>query len=554
MQSRESSTNAAESAAAQPGIAPSVAPGKVSRVEANAGAGPSGASGSAGTSGEREARGEGDAGPQAMGDWHAGEMLGAMGLGADGAELPPGAAQLVEQARQGGAPLDEALRPRLEATLGTSLEHVRVHTDAAADKAARAVGARAFALGEDVFFRAGAYDPGSQEGQKLIAHEIAHTVQAGGAAGPSGAMTVSDPAEAAERAADQFADGFTSSPAASQAAPGAAASSGEAGTSAERPKPRPAARRGGGKISRVPDEKGARAGRYTYSPMVGWIDWSHADPTLTLDLIAKVQRASDALAAAGPGRLPSAGSVTTQAMTSRAAGLVLSSAQVELKLKRALSSTEVLSVALSVFKSLSIAFETQQEWTDLIGRSSFAQEDLPSNQIAFYMAARGFSRADIMRITGGLSPDDSVAEFQRSHDFTRNTTFQPMLSGGGRGSWPAELSTIHDAGAKALYETQGIHVTQGTSGFSFSPLYRVVGRLGETDLFVTSVGGTSFTEADDLQVRPTFRFHAATHGAYGDTTDVQVEPARPSDEALLRRSGIAWPLYAPRNVLRGMPE
>ena len=124
-------------------------------------------------------------------------------------EIDPEAAKLVARAYRGGAPLDEALRRRLEAALATQLDGVRVHTDADANAAANALGARAFAIGDDVFFRDGAYDPQQRDGQRLIAHEVAHTVQARSAVAPSGgATTVSQPGDAHEREADAFADEF----------------------------------------------------------------------------------------------------------------------------------------------------------------------------------------------------------------------------------------------------------------------------------------------------------------------------------------------------------
>jgi len=123
--------------------------------------------------------------------------------------IDPDAADLVARALRGGVPLDEVLRSKLEAALGVGLDGVRVHTGADADAAARALGARAFALGNDVVFRDGAYDPQRRDGQRLIAHEVAHTVQARGAAAPTGGATaVSQPCDAPEREADAFADAF----------------------------------------------------------------------------------------------------------------------------------------------------------------------------------------------------------------------------------------------------------------------------------------------------------------------------------------------------------
>ena len=51
-----------------------------------------------------------------------------------------------------GAALPEDVRRDAEARLGTDFARVRVHTDPAAGRAARAVGARAFAFGEHIFF------------------------------------------------------------------------------------------------------------------------------------------------------------------------------------------------------------------------------------------------------------------------------------------------------------------------------------------------------------------------------------------------------------------
>jgi hypothetical protein len=139
---------------------------------------------------------------------------------AERAEVEPEAAELVAQARHDGTPLDEPTRSRLEASLGRSLGHVRVHTGADADTAARALGARAFAIGPDLFFRDGAYDPSSRDGQHLIAHEVAHVVQVPGAAVASAeGLAVSQPGDAREREAESFAERFVHGPERGDASP-----------------------------------------------------------------------------------------------------------------------------------------------------------------------------------------------------------------------------------------------------------------------------------------------------------------------------------------------
>ena len=80
-----------------------------------------------------------------------------------------------------------------------------VHTDDTADQLNRSVSAKAFATGTDVYFAKGQYNPGSADGDHLIAHELAHVVQQRGAPN-SGPLTVSQPGDALETEADSVAD------------------------------------------------------------------------------------------------------------------------------------------------------------------------------------------------------------------------------------------------------------------------------------------------------------------------------------------------------------
>lgn len=62
-----------------------------------------------------------------------------------------------------------------------SFEHVRVHTDERAAQSASAVGALAYTVGNHVVFGAGRYAPATPAGRELLAHELVHTIQQGGA-------------------------------------------------------------------------------------------------------------------------------------------------------------------------------------------------------------------------------------------------------------------------------------------------------------------------------------------------------------------------------------
>jgi len=93
------------------------------------------------------------------------------------------------------------VRRQAERKLGTDLSDVRIHADGDAHERATALGAEAVTLGQDVYFRDGAPDATSGEGQKLYVHELTHVAQAEkGPRGPSKAA-VSDLHSPAEREA-----------------------------------------------------------------------------------------------------------------------------------------------------------------------------------------------------------------------------------------------------------------------------------------------------------------------------------------------------------------
>ncbi|WP_031481598.1 eCIS core domain-containing protein [Streptomyces bicolor] len=76
-----------------------------------------------------------------------------------------------------GQPLDPGVRRELEERLGHDLSRVRLHTDRDAGHLTELLGADAVAVGQDVFFAPGTFKPGTDEGLRLLAHELLHTVQ-----------------------------------------------------------------------------------------------------------------------------------------------------------------------------------------------------------------------------------------------------------------------------------------------------------------------------------------------------------------------------------------
>src|SRR5262249_3074160 len=100
---------------------------------------------------------------------------------------------------RGGQPLPADLVARLSRDLGVDLSSIRVHTNEAAARASAALRARAFTIGTDIYFAAGAYEPSSDEGIALIAHEAAHVAQNVLGSAPARPERVSRPDDAHER-------------------------------------------------------------------------------------------------------------------------------------------------------------------------------------------------------------------------------------------------------------------------------------------------------------------------------------------------------------------
>jgi len=78
-----------------------------------------------------------------------------------------------------GSPLPDPVRSIMEPRFGADFGNVRVHSDAGAHDLARAVSARAFTVGRDIVFGAGKYASETEEGRRLLAHELTHGAQQG---------------------------------------------------------------------------------------------------------------------------------------------------------------------------------------------------------------------------------------------------------------------------------------------------------------------------------------------------------------------------------------
>jgi hypothetical protein len=116
----------------------------------------------------------------------------------------------------GGQPLEEPVRADMEGRLGQSFSDVRVHTDDAAHHSAASVNAHAYTVGSNIVFQRDKFDPGSDAGRTMLAHELTHVVQqrsgpVDGTATGTG-VRVSDPSDRFEREAAATAERAMSAP------------------------------------------------------------------------------------------------------------------------------------------------------------------------------------------------------------------------------------------------------------------------------------------------------------------------------------------------------
>ena len=104
-----------------------------------------------------------------------------MGQGGEGTtEVSEDVVARIQRSRGRGRPLGESVQGPMEQAFGADFGGVRIHTDGESHKLNQAIQAKAFTTGQDIYFRGGAYEPGSRGGQELLAHELTHVVQQAG--------------------------------------------------------------------------------------------------------------------------------------------------------------------------------------------------------------------------------------------------------------------------------------------------------------------------------------------------------------------------------------
>jgi hypothetical protein len=96
-----------------------------------------------------------------------------------GMSTTPDFDQQLQSTKGQGSKLEGTVQREMESHLGSDLSGVNIHTGGDAQQMSADINAKAFAHGQDVYFNEGQYNPSSEQGKGLLAHELTHTVQQG---------------------------------------------------------------------------------------------------------------------------------------------------------------------------------------------------------------------------------------------------------------------------------------------------------------------------------------------------------------------------------------
>ena len=94
-----------------------------------------------------------------------------------GSTVTPSTETKLSNSKSAGRKLDTSTQKTMETAFGADFSDVNIHTDADAVQMNRQLGAQAFTHGKDVYFNKGKYNPETDSGKHLLAHELTHTIQ-----------------------------------------------------------------------------------------------------------------------------------------------------------------------------------------------------------------------------------------------------------------------------------------------------------------------------------------------------------------------------------------
>mgnify|MGYP001798186861 CR=1 FL=1 len=85
--------------------------------------------------------------------------------------------KMITESKGKGFAMPDELKSHMENKFGADFSNVRIHTDNQAIKMTQMLHAHAFTHGNDIYFNEGRFNPESDKGKELIAHELTHVVQ-----------------------------------------------------------------------------------------------------------------------------------------------------------------------------------------------------------------------------------------------------------------------------------------------------------------------------------------------------------------------------------------
>lgn len=97
-----------------------------------------------------------------------------------GSAVSEAVANGIQSSKGNGASPSEATKSFMESRFGTDFSDVRIHNNGQATKLSNQLYAKAFTVGNDIYFNEGKYAPDTSEGKQLLAHELTHTLQQSG--------------------------------------------------------------------------------------------------------------------------------------------------------------------------------------------------------------------------------------------------------------------------------------------------------------------------------------------------------------------------------------
>lgn len=95
-----------------------------------------------------------------------------------------GLSDSIHSSRGRGSVLDADTNTFMSSRFGHDFSEVNIHIDSRSAQLNQSLNAKAFTVGNDIYFNQGQYRPGSSEGKHLLAHELTHVVQQTGKVSP----------------------------------------------------------------------------------------------------------------------------------------------------------------------------------------------------------------------------------------------------------------------------------------------------------------------------------------------------------------------------------